>query len=110
MVLHPEIQEKGRAEIYRVIGTDRLPAIVEYDPPSTRLLLHLDDLTISRENLPYLEAILKEVLRWHPIVPTVSYRSLEEFKYRGTESCSAHRTPLMTSGRLDNSQGNLLLL
>lgn len=31
MVLHPEVQEKGRAEIHRAIGPDRLPAMAEYD-------------------------------------------------------------------------------
>src|SRR5215472_148748 len=51
MTLHPEIQRRGREEIDRVVGNERLPSIGD------------------RENLPYVNAILKEVLRWHPIGP-----------------------------------------
>lgn len=31
MVLHPEVQDKGRAEVYSVVGYDRLPTLAEYD-------------------------------------------------------------------------------
>lgn len=51
MVLHPEAQAKAHAEIDRVVGKDRLPSF--------------DD----RPALPYLEAILRETLRWHPVFP-----------------------------------------
>lgn len=51
MIIHPEIQKKGQAEIDAVIGTDRLPAITD------------------RSSLPYVRSILTEVLRWHPPVP-----------------------------------------
>ncbi|KAG1809325.1 cytochrome P450 [Suillus subaureus] len=51
MVLNPEVQAKAQAEIDRVVGKDRLP--------------NFDD----RPALPYLEAILRETLRWYPVVP-----------------------------------------
>ncbi len=51
MTLHPEIQRKAQEEIDRVIGNERLP--------------NIDD----RENLPYVNAVVKEVFRWHPIGP-----------------------------------------
>ncbi|KAG1804262.1 cytochrome P450 [Suillus subaureus] len=51
MVLHLEAQAKAHAEIDRVVGKDRLPGF--------------DD----RPALPYVEAILRETLRWHPVVP-----------------------------------------
>ncbi|KAG1883052.1 cytochrome P450 [Suillus subluteus] len=51
MVLHPEAQAKAHAEIDRVVGKDRLPCF--------------DD----RPALPYVEAILRETLRWHPVFP-----------------------------------------
>ncbi|KAG1865798.1 cytochrome P450 [Suillus subalutaceus] len=51
MVLDPEVQAKAQAEIDRVVGKDRLP--------------NFDD----RPALPYLEAVLRETLRWHPVVP-----------------------------------------
>jgi len=51
MVMHLDVQAKAHAELDRVIGRDRLPEF--YD----------------RENLPYINAILLEVLRWRPATP-----------------------------------------
>jgi hypothetical protein len=51
MVLNPEVQERAQAEIDSVIGTVRLPAFED------------------RPSLPYIEAVLRETLRWHPAVP-----------------------------------------
>ncbi|OAX34799.1 cytochrome P450 [Rhizopogon vinicolor AM-OR11-026] len=51
MVLHPEVQAKVQADIDRVIGKDRLP--------------YFND----RPALPYVEAVLRETLRWHPVAP-----------------------------------------
>ena len=55
MVLHPEVQAKAQAEIDRVIGKDRLP---DFD---------------DRPALPYVDAILRETLRWYPVVPLGPY-------------------------------------
>ncbi|EEA29076.1 hypothetical protein TMatcc_002549 [Talaromyces marneffei ATCC 18224] len=51
MILFPEAQKKAQEEIDRVVGTDRLPGVAD------------------RPNLPYLNAMVKEVLRWHPVAP-----------------------------------------
>ncbi|KAG1839420.1 cytochrome P450 [Suillus subalutaceus] len=51
MVLYPDVQARARAEIDQVMRHDRMPC--------------LDD----RASLPYLDAILLEVLRWYPIIP-----------------------------------------
>lgn len=51
MVLHPEVQKKAQAEIDAHIGPTRLPT--------------WDD----KEKLPYVSAVLKEVLRWNPPAP-----------------------------------------
>jgi hypothetical protein len=51
MARHPDIQLKAQAEIDSVLGHARLPSF--------------DD----RPSLPYITAIAKEVLRWHPVVP-----------------------------------------
>jgi cytochrome P450 len=51
MTIHPEVQRKAREEIDRVVGTHRLPTFSD------------------RENLPYVEAVVKESFRWHPIGP-----------------------------------------
>lgn len=51
MALFPEIQQRAQAEIDSVVGTDRLPAFAD------------------RPNLPYVDGIVKEALRWNPVVP-----------------------------------------
>jgi len=66
MILHPNIQEKAQAEIDRVVGSERLPTFAD------------------RKDLPYIDAILKETLRIHPILPmSLPYKALEEYSYRG---------------------------
>ena len=51
MTVSPEAQKKGQEEIDRVIGNDRIPVIAD------------------RDKLPYIEAMVKEVHRWHPVLP-----------------------------------------
>ncbi|VDC07377.1 unnamed protein product [Peniophora sp. CBMAI 1063] len=51
IVLNQGVQVQAQAEIQRVVGHDRLPT--------------LDD----RKNLPYVDALTKEVLRWAPPAP-----------------------------------------
>jgi hypothetical protein len=56
MLIHPEVQAKAHAEIDAAIGHDRLP---EFE---------------DRPSLPYVEALLMEVLRWMPVTPQGSCR------------------------------------
>ncbi|KAI0662031.1 CyP450 monooxygenase [Cubamyces menziesii] len=51
MVLHPEVQRKAQAELDAVVGSHRLPE-------------HGD-----RPQLPYINALMKELLRWHVTLP-----------------------------------------
>ncbi|KAG5635497.1 hypothetical protein H0H81_011032 [Sphagnurus paluster] len=51
MALNPDKQALAQAEIDRVVGRERLPVIAD------------------RPDLPYLEALIKETLRWYPVVP-----------------------------------------
>ncbi|KAG1855551.1 cytochrome P450 [Suillus subluteus] len=51
MVLYPDVQRRAQAEIDSVIGRDRLPTFED------------------RTSLPYIESILRETFRWHPILP-----------------------------------------
>ncbi|KAI0202311.1 cytochrome P450 [Astrocystis sublimbata] len=51
MTIYPEIQKRSQEEIDRVIGNDRLPTMAD------------------RESLPYINAVVKETLRWHPVAP-----------------------------------------
>jgi cytochrome P450 len=46
MAMYPEIQKKAQAEIDAVVGKDRLPNFSD------------------RASLPYVGAIMKEILRW----------------------------------------------
>ena len=51
MVLFPEVQKKGQAEIDAVIGPNRLPDFED------------------RAFLPYVNAIVKESMRWQLVAP-----------------------------------------
>jgi len=51
MVMYPDVQKRAQAEIDSVIGLDQLPTFED------------------RPSLPYMEALFREILRWHPIVP-----------------------------------------
>ncbi|OOQ83920.1 O-methylsterigmatocystin oxidoreductase [Penicillium brasilianum] len=51
MAMYPEVQRKAQDEIERVLGLGRLPKMAD------------------RAHLPYVNAIVKEVLRWHPVAP-----------------------------------------
>ncbi|KAL4803060.1 cytochrome P450 [Aspergillus unguis] len=66
MALHPEIQRKAQAELNSVIGPTRLPAFSD------------------RPNLPYIEALVKETLRWHPVAPMgIPHMCTEDNIYEG---------------------------
>jgi len=51
LVCHPELQRKAQQEVDALISEDRLPTIEDY------------------EKLPYVNALVKEVLRYRPILP-----------------------------------------
>ena len=52
MVLHPNVVKRAQDEIDRVVGKERLPSFRD------------------REKLPYINALVKEVLRWDAVGPT----------------------------------------
>ena len=51
MVLHPEVVQRAQAQLDAVVGRDRLPTFND------------------QSQLPYIEAIVKEVMRWRPAGP-----------------------------------------
>jgi len=66
MVLNPEVMKKGQEELDRVVGRERLPDFSD------------------RENLPYIDALVKELLRWNPPTPiAVPNRAMQDDVYRG---------------------------
>ncbi|KZV67838.1 cytochrome P450 [Peniophora sp. CONT] len=66
MIAYPDIQTRAQREIDAVVGRNRVPTYA--DMP----------------HLPYISAMVKEVLRWAPVVPLgVAHRSTEDDIYEG---------------------------
>jgi cytochrome P450 len=55
MNLFPEVQRKAQTEIDAVVGLERLPTLED------------------RPRLPYINALVKEVLRWNTVAPLGEY-------------------------------------
>jgi hypothetical protein len=58
MSLYPDVQMKAQEELDKVVGRDRLPELSD------------------RAELPYLNALCKEVFRWHVASPVGNYSSV----------------------------------
>ncbi|KAG6839454.1 hypothetical protein C0991_002394 [Blastosporella zonata] len=51
MIQHPEIQKKAQLQLDAVVGRSRLPSFEDM------------------KDLPYIHALVRETLRWHPVDP-----------------------------------------
>lgn len=51
MLVHPEVMHRAQVELDQVVGANRLPSLSD------------------QICLPYISAIVKEVLRWRPVGP-----------------------------------------
>ncbi|KAH8824029.1 cytochrome P450 [Flagelloscypha sp. PMI_526] len=61
MLVFPQVQNKAQEELDRVVGKDRLPGFED------------------KKNLPYLQAICQELLRWTSLVPlALPHRAMED--------------------------------
>ncbi|KAH9040505.1 cytochrome P450 [Lactarius pseudohatsudake] len=66
MIAHPEVQKRAHIELDTVVGRSRTPAFS--DAP----------------NLPYIQAIVKEILRWRPALPlSLPHSTTEDDWYNG---------------------------
>ena len=66
MASYPEVQKRAQAELDTVVGPHRLPTFAD------------------KSNLPYLNALVKECLRFRPVAPLgFTHKSMEEDEYRG---------------------------
>jgi cytochrome P450 len=66
MALYPDVLRKAQEELDRVIGSERLPELSDMD------------------ELPYISALMKELLRWACPVPFgIPKRAMEDDVYRG---------------------------
>ena len=61
MALYPDVQKKAQAEIDALVGSNRLPDFED------------------RPSLPYINAVVKEGLRWHSAAPIGEVFSLLRF-------------------------------
>ncbi|KAI0772489.1 cytochrome P450 [Trametes elegans] len=66
MALYPDVQAKARKQLDQVVGTCHLPTFADFG------------------SLPYIDAIVKELLRWYPIVPLlIPHKSSTDDVYEG---------------------------
>ncbi|KAI0466898.1 cytochrome P450 [Xylaria cf. heliscus] len=66
MIIYPEVEKRAQEEIDRIIGNTRLPTMAD------------------RESLPYIDAVVKETLRWHPVAPMgLPHENTEDDVYNG---------------------------
>jgi cytochrome P450 len=66
MALYPEVQTKAQEELDRVLGSNKFPTFED------------------RHSLPYIDAIVKESLRWHPVAPMgIPHMCSEDDVYKG---------------------------
>ncbi|EPS95741.1 hypothetical protein FOMPIDRAFT_1053918 [Fomitopsis schrenkii] len=65
MAMNPDVRRKAQAELDAVVGRNRLPTFGD------------------RDELPYVEAILKETIRWHPPNPIgIAHGAMEDGYYQ----------------------------
>ena len=66
MALHPHVVRKAQEELDRVVGGERLPELSD------------------QENLPYIAALIKELLRWTcPLPISIPKQVMEDDIYNG---------------------------
>ena len=66
MLAYPETQARAQAELDAVVGRSRLPTFADYP------------------HLPYICAMVKELIRWRPIAPlAAAHRVMEDDWYEG---------------------------
>ncbi|KAI1613495.1 cytochrome p450 monooxygenase [Exophiala viscosa] len=66
MMVWPEVQKRAQEEIERVVGSNRLPVIDDY------------------QNLPYIRCCVKETLRWMPtVIMGVPHAVVKDDSYNG---------------------------
>lgn len=68
LLINPRVFDKVRAELDRVVGTDRLPSLKDRDNPELR----------------YMECFVEEIIRWRPLSPIgIPHKSIRDDVYDG---------------------------
>ncbi|KAJ7637837.1 cytochrome P450 [Mycena rosella] len=66
MAMYPDVMKRAQAEIESVVGSDRLPQLSD------------------RAQMPFIDAMVLESLRWHPVAPLgFPHRLTEDDHYEG---------------------------
>jgi len=66
MALYPDIQTRIRTELDRIVGCGELPTVD------------------VRSHLPYVNAVIKETMRWNPMAPlNLPHYTTDEDTYKG---------------------------
>ncbi|KAJ3485041.1 hypothetical protein NLI96_g5232 [Meripilus lineatus] len=66
MMVYPKVQQRAQEEIDRIVGHERLPLLED------------------RENLPYVDALVKEVFRFHSVTPlAIPHRLIQDDEFQG---------------------------
>ncbi|KAJ7310003.1 cytochrome P450 [Mycena albidolilacea] len=66
MILYPEVQTAAQQQLDEIVGRGRMPTLADYD------------------HLPYIRAIVREVLRWRTVLPLgLPHRLSEDDWYEG---------------------------
>ncbi|KAF7359170.1 Cytochrome P450 [Mycena sanguinolenta] len=85
MTLYPSVMRTAQAELDEVVGHGRMPSFRD------------------RDNLPYIEAIVKEVLRWRPVGPLgMPRRVMQDDRYQGyfiPKGQHVERLAIVSSGK-----------
>ncbi|KAJ7509506.1 cytochrome P450 [Mycena galericulata] len=63
MTMYPEVQKKAQAAVDEVVGDGRLPDF--------------------GDSIPYVDALVREVLRWRPVMPLIPHAVTEDDIYKG---------------------------
>ena len=74
MIAYPEKQKKCQEELDRVIGSSRMPTFEDQD------------------HLPYINATVRELLRWRPAFPIGERLSNMGVAYSVSKSCRRNTT------------------
>ncbi|CAE6496856.1 unnamed protein product [Rhizoctonia solani] len=82
MTLYPDVQAKAQSEITSYLQTH----------PHKRFIT-MDD----KPNLPYINALIREVLRWHPVLTLVGHRSNGEDDENVVVGEKTYRIPARTA-------------
>lgn len=92
MARFPEVQHRAQTELDRVVGPTRFP--------------ELEDM----EKLPYVRAVVLEILRWRPVAPFgLPHKNTAEDMYEGYYiSKGTMLIPVSVSSQVLNDAYNLL--